>query len=397
MEKPSIILVTNSYPFGGGEKFLEDEIGLLAERFECVYIIPALRPRGQARSLPQNCIIWPRSYNLSRLEPLIWLHWAIKAFQDKFCISYQRTKQLLKFFVFALIGSASIRELVSTLQDNKNPFLIYHYWKNETLLWSFQALQSEHSEAVIVSRAHRYDLYREGSELLLREKLARIPCRIYPISQHGESYLKNELSHRPEQIALHRLGVRIPTQSSPIPSSTKIEIVTLAFLNKVKRLDIIAKALKLSEESFKWHLIGDGPEKANLEGLISELPNNVEVIQYGLLDSEEISDFFKVTPLHFLVSVSESEGVPVSMMESISWGVPVIGTAVGGVPEIVNKETGFLVPANLEPKELLGSILSGAKKYDGCKWRASCKAEAAESWDASKNHSAFLDDLMQNL
>jgi glycosyltransferase involved in cell wall biosynthesis len=49
------------------------------------------------------------------------------------------------------------------------------------------------------------------------------------------------------------------------------------------------------------------------------------------------------------VLASKSEGMPVSLMEAAACGVPVVATAVGGVPELViDGETGILVPADVD-------------------------------------------------
>ena len=57
-----------------------------------------------------------------------------------------------------------------------------------------------------------------------------------------------------------------------------------------------------------------------------------------------------------LINVSESEGLPFSMMEAISFGIPVIGTNVGGVKEIINNDTGILLEKDFEIKSLSSLI-----------------------------------------
>ena len=57
-----------------------------------------------------------------------------------------------------------------------------------------------------------------------------------------------------------------------------------------------------------------------------------------------------------LINVSESEGLPFSMMEAISFGIPVIGTNVGGVKEIINTDTGILLEKDFEVKTLSSLI-----------------------------------------
>ena len=52
------------------------------------------------------------------------------------------------------------------------------------------------------------------------------------------------------------------------------------------------------------------------------------------------------------INVSSTEGIPVSIMEAMSFGIPVIATAVGGTPEIVNNENGYLLSKDPSAKEL---------------------------------------------
>ena len=56
------------------------------------------------------------------------------------------------------------------------------------------------------------------------------------------------------------------------------------------------------------------------------------------------------------INVSSSEGIPVSIMEVMSFGIPVIGTNVGGVSELVNQENGHLLSANPAAQEIVSVI-----------------------------------------
>ena len=59
---------------------------------------------------------------------------------------------------------------------------------------------------------------------------------------------------------------------------------------------------------------------------------------------EKIADYYQV--LDLLVSPSLSEGLPNTVLEAMSFGVPVLATAVGGVPEIIQNGNGMIVPPN---------------------------------------------------
>jgi len=66
------------------------------------------------------------------------------------------------------------------------------------------------------------------------------------------------------------------------------------------------------------------------------------------MSNEEILAFYKETPIDLFISLSEAEGVPVSMMEAISYSIPILSTDVGGCKEIVIEETGILIPLHTE-------------------------------------------------
>ena len=57
-------------------------------------------------------------------------------------------------------------------------------------------------------------------------------------------------------------------------------------------------------------------------------------------------EYYSANRVDLFISLSASEGLPVSMMEAISFGIPILATGVGGVPEIVNTSTGRLVKAD---------------------------------------------------
>lgn len=92
------------------------------------------------------------------------------------------------------------------------------------------------------------------------------------------------------------------------------------------------------------HLFGDGPERANLEALCASLSGiKKKVVFHGYVSC--VDDFYGNIDLALLPSLGE--GIPLSLLEVMRFGIPCISTNVGGVPEIiVNNESGILV----EPK-----------------------------------------------
>jgi glycosyltransferase involved in cell wall biosynthesis len=101
--------------------------------------------------------------------------------------------------------------------------------------------------------------------------------------------------------------------------------------------------LKYINFDLTWHVVGNGPDENNLKKMIENLPHNIKVVFHGYLNKIELNQFYKTESINLFCSLSSSEGLPVSMMEAISYGIPIMSTDVGGCHEICNENTGFLI------------------------------------------------------
>jgi N-acetyl-alpha-D-glucosaminyl L-malate synthase BshA len=124
------------------------------------------------------------------------------------------------------------------------------------------------------------------------------------------------------------------------PNGEKI-LVHISNFRKVKRVDDVVRvfAKVLEEVPAKLILVGDGPEKANVEQLCRQLNIHHDVIALGkITDPKEI---LCVGDLFVLPSETESFGL--AALEAMAMKVPVISTNGGGLPEVnIQGKTGFL-------------------------------------------------------
>jgi L-malate glycosyltransferase len=94
-------------------------------------------------------------------------------------------------------------------------------------------------------------------------------------------------------------------------------------------------------------LIGEGPEREKIEHEVQEcdLAGNVRFL--GL--RKDVARLLAAADVFLLTSISE--GIPVTVLEAMSAGLPVVATRVGGVPEVLEEgETGLMAPAGDAPQ-----------------------------------------------
>ncbi|WP_416728824.1 N-acetyl-alpha-D-glucosaminyl L-malate synthase BshA [Fictibacillus sp. JL2B1089] len=130
-------------------------------------------------------------------------------------------------------------------------------------------------------------------------------------------------------------------QTYGIDENEKV-IVHISNFRKVKRLEDVIKSFALirKELTSKLLLIGNGPELTTACELVRELDIEDDVLFLG--KQENVGELFSICDLKLLLSEKESFGLV--LLEAMACGVPVIGTNIGGIPEvIVDGETGYMV------------------------------------------------------
>ncbi|MBK7819381.1 MAG: glycosyltransferase [Sphingobacteriaceae bacterium] len=106
-------------------------------------------------------------------------------------------------------------------------------------------------------------------------------------------------------------------------------------------------------------------------------------------------ELYRSTSINALLSVSYSEGLPVTMMEAISFGIPLIATNVGGCNEICNENTGVLIDRDFDPKKV-AKILETFKnsEMNTSQFRAGCREYWKNNFEADKNYNSFINKLL---
>lgn len=126
-------------------------------------------------------------------------------------------------------------------------------------------------------------------------------------------------------------------RESNIPSQ-KIKLLAIIRFRAPKRVDLLIKAMK-SLPNIELHVYGSGPQESELRHLIKDLDlNNVSIY-------DEVENFNLFHLYDIFILISDSEGLPMSAIEAMSAGMPLILSNVGGCPELI-KNNGYLVENN---------------------------------------------------
>ena len=143
-------------------------------------------------------------------------------------------------------------------------------------------------------------------------------------------------------VTVHNGMPDVPPALRADPSRAPVRLVMVARFGPQKDHPTLFRALAgLKHHSWELDLIGDGPHMAQTESLAAELGIGARVHFLGeRMDVDRLLARAQVGLL-----VSNWEGFPLSVLEAMRAGLPVVASSVGGTPEsILEGETGFLVP-----------------------------------------------------
>jgi len=145
-----------------------------------------------------------------------------------------------------------------------------------------------------------------------------------------------------------RLGVD-PTRLTPPPSrqaTSPLQLVCTGRLVAAKGHHILLEALKLLHDhgvALHTTLIGDGPERTRLENFVRLRGLQKSITFTSALSHAETLNHVRDADIFVLASFAE--GVPVALMEAMSFGVPCVSTTIAGIPELITTgQDGILVP-----------------------------------------------------
>ncbi len=411
-----LFVFTKHYPFGTAEQYIADEQEYLAEAFAKIVFVPCevfgekqmqhVRPipaNADILLLNQEAAVAPRGKRRWReLAAVFFGEW--KTARNKTWFWKER-----KRYLSVLVHQSRCADVLTRLLDTKYAGMrhcFYTYWiHNSTIMLGLMKRRGTIRD--FVSRGHSIDLYDWDWTSTRTAGLKVLPFHnfniastpfICPISLHGERFLKNKFPQYAHKIKAFRLGVH-DCGNNPYDPSAVFTIVSCGGVTFSKGIHRIPGVLELLDFPVRWvHFGSDGNATELVQAAIKKLGPGREAVLRGYTPNAEIKTFYATQPVNLFISLSEVEGIPVSIMEAISFGIPVLATEVYGTPEVANSETGFCVPYESNP-ETIAALIRGLHN-DPVRQQAlrkQAKVFFRNNFYAPDNYRSFASGLLRHL
>ena len=348
-----IAYITAQAPWGRGETFIIDEMLALKEAGVELLIIP----RNPTREVfHQEARVF--------LENAVWLPLINPKIIGFFLISPLAKPRLWKIMGAIFRHSRTWRILAKNLAvvpkgvyvayflKKKRVEHIHAHWGSTTATMAY--ITSQLTGIPWSFTLHRWDIKENN---MLRKKVASAKF-VRCISEHGKNELLRMIGKNyKEKIKVIHIGVEVPKKipgyKGKKSNLRKFTAATPANLLEVKGHKYLIEACSIlinrGVRNFQCIFYGEGPMRAKLEALIKGKGLDDYIKMLGAISREKLIMKYKnreidvVILLSIITKSGEHEGIPVALMEAMAYGIPVISTNTGGIPELIGDGSGIMV------------------------------------------------------
>ncbi len=409
-----LIFVTGTYPYGKSETFIENEIKYLAEAFDKVYIFSTEADKNEnMRLVPENVTVFPanrgtvtkKDYIRELIKPE-----CIKEIFKK-CIGKKCLSKIAAVCYFSACVNKSLKKADDFIDlcdiKSDDTVTVYSYWLSTIGMCAIKIsnnLKSKGIDFKFVSRCHGFDVNSESTHLnylpFQKTMISQFE-KIYPCSNSRTEYLKTKFPDFADKISTAYLGVSDKFSSSFPTIKESFNIVSCSNVIPIKRVGLFVKALSLiTDKKINWTHFGDGELFEDIKKEAKNtLPPNISAFFAGRIPNTKIYDFYNNNNVNLFINVSADEGLPVSIMEAVSFGIPVVATDVGGTGELVkSRYNGILLDEHFDVSELAKYICEFIDMEDTEyeKYCNNARLTFENNFNAEKNYTEFSEILKGN-
>lgn len=410
MPNKTLILLCDNYPLSVREFFIDDEMRVIAARYSKVIIFTASTYSAEnlGRFVPINAEV--NSFSKQKLEEgkLRSLFGIFKPMfisellfvMNKLSIKYWPVAFKIMYVEMhrAINMQKKLVQLCEKLKLNMSDCLFYSYWHDYKAL-ALAMLKRKYG-CVCVARAHGWDNFADRHippYLPFKGFIIENLSQTFTISQKGklgfEEFLNKNIDAK---VTVSRLG---KFNERPIlldKRGGQFLICSCSDIRADKRIDKIIDVISLLKTSdVKWVHIGDDNLREKMESYAAEKLKKSQYEFLGMISNQSILDYYSTHYVDLFINLSTSEGIPVSIMEAMSSGIPALATNVGGTAEIVNSYNGILVDADFDVADvatIVDDYLSKSEKSHR-EYRLNAYKYWKTNFEAGKNYNVFGNSL----
>lgn len=340
--------------------FFTNEIGYFCQNFDNVYVFAYKGDPHQAQKLSEK---YGFQYKLLNFR-----HLSIKSLklyrninQEEFVRTEKHTRKLKgiheikrKLYIDLYVLFLSIfYQYIQDVLDYGGDIYVYSFWLSRPAFISGY-LKYKYNLRNVVTRTHRYDLYEEENELnylpFRRFITENIDTLYFSSMDSFEYFYKKKYSpiNKYPAYKLSYLGTEKSIWHKCKKNSDRLVVASCSAVIPRKRLDLIVNTIKylsdFSEIPIHWIHIGGGNQMREVTDLCREQLRDISYELIGNVQGSEIYEIYEKNNVDFFINMSDSEGIPVSVIEALSMGIPIIIRNVGGnLDAVTNGQNGIVI------------------------------------------------------
>jgi glycosyltransferase involved in cell wall biosynthesis len=403
-----LILITSSFPIENSEPFLKNEYPYLKEKFDKIDFVVVLKtiPNDlQVSTFGEHDVVEMRINTTPKVKLVVSgifnkLFWR----ESIYILSNIKLRYFFSSMKVAIVSLDNAKLIRGVLQNKvesseSNSIVIYSYWGDSGAIAASQL--ADHPKVHnVVTRVHGWDVYfgiHSPPYLPFRTLLQKKCHGIYPISEKGKFTIQNVWKVPSTNIVTSRLGV--DAQAVQVKDRDGVfTLVSCSNIIPLKRVQLIAEAVLSLNRKIKWVHFGAGSEFERISAYVEQSKKELhEIVFFGNVENAAVLDFYRNNRVDVFINASTTEGIPFSIMEAISFGIPVFATNVGGNSEIVDESNGVLLPENPTAQEIATQLERFMDLDAECyqQFATGSYKKWEKDFNAEKNFTRFVDRISE--
>jgi glycosyltransferase involved in cell wall biosynthesis len=410
-----ILLFPLSYPYtiGKEDSFLSFELQKLKEEFKEIILFPTLI--GNEKYIIDPSITINSQFGeylakkSSKFKYLFQFSFYLLFFTEVYqkpqvLLSFHKLRKLINYLINTLRAKSWLRkEIIQLIAVHKDKeILIYTYWFT-FVTTALCHIFKDYSNIKIITRAHGIDIYefRNQNYIPLRKFTINSLYRFYFVSEYARNYMIQKYPEYKHKYKTFPLSVGAQNNLNKLVPGNKYHFISCSTVDSNKRVNLICDALKSyaaenPEILIYWTHFGTGPLFDELKGKVrTGVGDNLFINLMGFQASKFIFEFYEAESINaFIITTSSEGGRPLSIQEALSFGIPVIATKIGGIPEIIDNNNGHLLSENPTIDEIKAAINVVIREEHA--WNK--KRELSyKTWEAKCNVKKLTNDFIEEL